>query len=169
MVQEAEDEEVYFGEIFLICRFNGLWLRLVDLNGWITSHWKPLIKEYLFIHPCPKGFFIVEFDLAADRDVILDSCPWLWGKSGFFMMVWTPCFNPLTVVLSSSPVWVRVLNIPMHFGGETSLRYIGSTLGKFHFASKETIIHSIISYARICVEMDFSKGFPTKIILGCKN
>jgi hypothetical protein len=169
MGQEAEDEEVYFRENALICRFNGLWPRLVDLNGWISAHWKPLIKEDLFIHPCSKGFFIAEFDLAADRDLILASCPWFWGNSGLCMMVWTPCFNPLTVVLSSAPVWVRLPNLPLHFWGETSLRDIGSALGKFHFASKETRIHSTTSYARICVEMDFSKGFPAEIILGCKN
>jgi hypothetical protein len=75
MGQEAEDEEVYFRENSLICRFIGLWPWLMDLNGWISSHWNPLIKEYFFIHPCLKGFFIAEFDLAADRDLILDSCP----------------------------------------------------------------------------------------------
>ena len=77
------------------------------------------------------------------------------------MMSWIPFFNPLIVVLYSAPVWVILSNIPLHFLGETSLRDIGLALGKFHFASKETIIHSITSYARICVEMDFSKGFPT--------
>jgi hypothetical protein len=77
------------------------------------------------------------------------------------MIPWTPCFNPLTVFLSSALVWVRIPNLPLHFWGETSFRDIGSTLGKFHYASKETIIHSIISYAKICVEMDFSKGFST--------
>lgn len=169
MGQEAEDEEDYFRENALICRFNGLWPRLVDLNGWISAHWKPLIKEDLFIHPCSKGFFIAEFDLAADQDLILASCPWFWGNSGLCMMVWTPCFNPLNTVLSSAPVWVRLPNLPLHFWGETSLRDIGSALGKYYFASKETRIHNTTSYARICVEMDFSKGFPTEIILGCKN
>jgi hypothetical protein len=77
------------------------------------------------------------------------------------MMAWTPCFNPLTVVLSYAPVWVILLNLPLHFWGETSLRDIGSTLGKFHFSSKETRIHSITSYVIICVEMDFRKGFTT--------
>jgi hypothetical protein len=75
------------------------------------------------------------------------------------MMVWTPCFNPMTVFLSSAPVWVRLLNLPLHFWGETSLRDIGSALGNFHFSSKETRIHNITSNARICVEIDFSKGF----------
>jgi hypothetical protein len=38
MGQEAEDEEDYFRENPLISRFNGLWSRLVDLNGWISAH-----------------------------------------------------------------------------------------------------------------------------------
>jgi hypothetical protein len=80
MGQEAEDEEVYFQENDLICWFNGSWPWLVDLNGCISSHWNPLIKEDFFIHPCSNGFFNTEFDIAADQDLILDSCPWFCGK-----------------------------------------------------------------------------------------
>jgi hypothetical protein len=73
-------------------------------------------------------------------------------------MPWTPCFNPLTIVLSHAPVWVRNPNLPLNVLGESSLKSIGSTLGKYHFASKEIEIHNIISYAKICVEIEFSKG-----------
>jgi hypothetical protein len=38
-----------------------------------------------FIHPCAKGFFIVEFDIEEDHDLILSSGLWFWGNSGLFM------------------------------------------------------------------------------------
>jgi hypothetical protein len=100
----------FFQENGLICHFNGLWLQLVDLNGWISSYWKPLIKEYLFIHPCAKGSFIAKFDLAEDKDLILDSGPWFWGKTGLCLIHLTPCFNPLIVILTSTPIWVCLPN-----------------------------------------------------------
>jgi hypothetical protein len=34
-----------------------------------------VIKEDAFIYPYAKGFFIIEFDVAKDGDLILNSCP----------------------------------------------------------------------------------------------
>jgi hypothetical protein len=81
-----------------------------DLAAVGGSQWLDIIplettyKEYLFIHPYPKGFFIIEFDLLEYRDLILYACPWFWGNSGLCMIPWTPCFNPQTIVLSFSLV-----------------------------------------------------------------
>jgi hypothetical protein len=47
---------------------------LICTNGFSDS-WKPELKEEAFIYPCAKGFFIVEFDLAEDRDLILNLDP----------------------------------------------------------------------------------------------
>jgi hypothetical protein len=85
------------------------------------------------------------------------------------MKPWTPSFNPASDILSSAPVWVRLPNLPLHFWGLPSLEAIGSALGKFHFACRETSRHNISTFSRICVEMDFSKGFPAKVILTGKN
>jgi hypothetical protein len=74
----------------LCVHFNGLWPHLVDLHKWILDSWKPEIKEEDFIYPYAKGFFIVEFDLAEDMDLILNSGPWFWGNSRLCMKPWTP-------------------------------------------------------------------------------
>jgi hypothetical protein len=85
------------------------------------------------------------------------------------MNPWTPSFNLATKILSSTPVWMRHPNIPMHFWGLSSLEAIGSALGKFHFASRETTRNNTSTFSRICVEMDFSKGFTNEVILTIKN
>jgi hypothetical protein len=59
----------------LICHFNGLWPHLVDLHDWILRSWLPVLKGDVFIHPCAQGFFIFEFDLQEDRDLIFSSAP----------------------------------------------------------------------------------------------
>jgi hypothetical protein len=59
--------------------------------------------------------------------------------------------------------------MPFHFLGLPSLKSIGSALGKFHFASRENTRHNTSTFTHICVEMDRSKGFPTKFILTSKN
>jgi hypothetical protein len=85
------------------------------------------------------------------------------------MKPWTPSFDPMTDTLTSAPVWVRLPNLPLHFWGLPSLQAIGKALGRFYYRSPETKNHNISTYARICVEMDFNKGFSTEIILTSEN
>jgi len=126
------------------------------------------MQEQAFIHPCAKGFFIVEFDIEEDRDLILNLGPWFWGNSILCMKPWTP-FNLATDILSSTLVWARLPNLPLHFLGFPSFESIGLTLGMFHFACHETKRHITSTFARICLKIDFSKWFPTKVIFTSKN
>jgi hypothetical protein len=43
------------------------------------------MQQQAFIHPCAKVFFIVEFDIEEDHDLILSSGLLFWGNSGLFM------------------------------------------------------------------------------------
>ena len=126
------------------------------------------MQQQDFIHPCAKVFFIVEFDIEEDHDLILSLGLLFWGNLGLFMKRQSP-FNPASDTLSSTPLWVRLPNLPLHFCGLPTLELIGSTLEKFHFESHETTRYNTSTFARICVEMDFSKGFPTKVILTGKS
>jgi hypothetical protein len=169
MGQYVEEEEEYYRSVSLVCHFNGLWPKLVNLNRWISATWIPVMQQESFIHPCAKYFFIVEFNLREDRDLIFNSGSWFWGNSGLFMKPWSPSFNLATDILSSALVWVRLPNLPLHFWGLPSLKAIGSALGKFHFANRETTRNNTSTFSRICVEMDFGKGFPVEVILTSKK
>jgi len=108
-----------------------------------------MIKKDAFIHSYAKGFFIVKFDIAEDKDLIIHLGLWFWGNSCLCMKPWTP-FNPLTYILSLSLVWVRHPNLPLHFWGLLSLRAIGSALGKPHFASPKTKRHNMSTCSDTC-------------------
>ena len=84
------------------------------------------------------------------------------------MQPWSPTFDASTTVFSLAPGWVKLPNIPLHFWGLTSLQSIGNALEKFHSRSQKTET-TFTTYARIFVEMDFSKGFPAEIILDGKG
>lgn len=53
-----------------------------------------MIKKKVFIRPHAKGFFIVEFDIAEDKDLILDAGPWFWGNSWFVHEAMVSLFQP---------------------------------------------------------------------------
>jgi hypothetical protein len=97
--------------------------------------------------------------------LILKIGSWFWGKFGLCIKLMTPSFDPMTDSFSSTPVWVRLPKLRLHLWGFPSLRAIINSLGKFHYKSEETKNYSTTTYARICVEMDFNKGFPTEIIM----
>jgi hypothetical protein len=161
--KDAISKLAHLSSTTLICRFNGLWPQLVDIHDWISRSWAPDLKGDVFIHPCARGFFIAEFDLKEDRDLIFSYGPWFWGSSGLCLKPWTPSFDPSKDSLSSAPVWVQLPNFPLHLWGLSSLRSIGNALGRFHYRCPETEKYNICTYVRICVEMDFSKGFLAKI------
>jgi hypothetical protein len=128
------------------------------------------MQKEAFIHPCAKGFFIIEFEIEEDRDLIFNSRSVVLRKLRFVHETLESFFQLVFEILSSTPTWVRLPNLPFHFWGLPSLEAInGSTLGKFHFASRETTRHNTSTFSRICVEMEFSKGFPNEVILIGKN
>jgi hypothetical protein len=164
MSQEALTHARHYDNHALVCRFNGFWPNLLDLLSWISSDWYPLLDGEVITCPCAKGFFVVVFESTSDRDKVFNSGSWFWGRAGLSMQLWTPAFDPSTDCISSAPVWVRLLYFPLHFWGDASLQSIGNGLGKFLCRSPDSK-PARSTFARICVEMDFTKGFPAEIIL----
>jgi len=131
--------------------------------------WKPVISDEINIYPCARGFFIVDFENPESRQYILDSSPWFWENSGLFMKQLNPSFDPSTTVITSAPIWVRFPNLPLHLWNFFSLKAIGNAIGKLYYRCQKIEEYARTTYARICVEMDFSTGFPTKIKLTSKG
>jgi hypothetical protein len=168
MPKEALTHACHYSRHALVCRFNGYWPNLSDLLSWISSEWYPLLEGEVITCPCAKGFFVVVFESTSDRDKVFNSGPWFWGRAGLSMQLWTPAFDPSMDCISSAPVWVRLPYLPLHFWGDESLKSIGNGLDKFLCRSLDSK-PARSTFARICVEMDFSKGFPAEIILQGKD
>lgn len=145
----------------LICRFNCFWPKPMDLFHWIFTQWSLQCEIYL----CSKGFFIVKFQTPEERDIIIREGPWFWGSTGLFITPWFPDFDPNTMTVSRLPVWARLHNLPLHFWNEQVLESIGNSLGRYIKTDMERLENRIFTFARICVEVDLSKGLPENIML----
>ena len=86
--------------------------------------------------------------------------PWFWGRAGCFITPWTANFDATLALVTITPVWVRLLNLPMHFCGIVALNKIGNALGKLVAIDWDRIRKGLVNYACICVEVDLSAGFP---------
>ena len=67
------------------------------------------------------------------------------------------------------PVWVRLHNLSLHFWHNNVLIAIGNVLGKFLKTDEDRISRGILTFAKICVEVDLSEGLPENINLNFNN
>jgi len=145
----------------LICHFNSFWPKPLDLFHWIFTTWTMECD----IHLCSKGFFIVRFTSKEITDTIISIGPWFSGTAGLFMTPWFKDFDPNKMTVTKMPVWVRLHNLPLHFWSERVLEGIGNSIGKYIKTDLERIDERLFTFARICVEVDLSKGLPDNIRL----
>ena len=87
------------------------------------------------------------------------------GTVGLFLTPWFPDFDPATVVITRTPVWIRLPNLPVHLWHVAVYKAIGNTLGSFITRDYGQEIKGLYTYARICVELDLSQGILDQIIL----
>jgi len=145
----------------VICRFNGFWPKSHDLHDWIYQNWTTNCQLLL----CSKGFFVVQFESMEDYQKVTMQGPWFWGRAGLFITPWFPEFDANTMVVTKMPVWVRLPNLPLPYWHHLVLEDIGNLLGRFIKIDKERQDKGLFTYARICVEIDLSKGLPDRIHL----
>jgi len=145
----------------VICRFNGFWPKSHDLHAWIYQNWTSNCQILL----CSKGFFIVQFDSLDEYQKVLLQGPWFWGRAGLFITPWFPEFDANNMVVTKMPVWVRLPNLPLPYWHHLVLEDIGNLLGRFIKTDKDRQDKGLFTYARVCVEIDLSKGLPDRLHL----
>ena len=156
-----DEQTQKYAEHGIICKFNGLWPRTADLSKWIHSNWTNNCQVML----CSKGFFITVFAFDEDYQKALKEGPWFWGSAGLFLTPWFPDFDPSTTIITKLPIWVRLPNLPANLWHFAVFQGIGNSLGHFLDTDTSRGEKGLYTFARICAEIDMSKGLPDKINL----
>jgi hypothetical protein len=144
----------------LICHFNRLWPSTSALREWVNKTWSSGHEMFF-----SNGFFIFNFSIEADCQRGMEQGPWLWGSFGLSMQRWFLDFNPLTMNSMTTPVWVRLPNLPLHFYTPSFLPTLGNVLGRFINIDIDWITKGFVTFTRICVEIDLIQGIPDMIII----
>ncbi|GLJ22107.1 hypothetical protein SUGI_0414740 [Cryptomeria japonica] len=77
----------------------------------------------------PKGFFVVLFEDGEDINRILNQENWFANNHAIYLQPWSPNFDPIPLAVYSTPVWIRLYNLPIEYWSEDLLEKIGRTLG----------------------------------------
>ncbi|CAI0443808.1 unnamed protein product [Linum tenue] len=82
---------------------------------------------------------------------------------------WTSDFNPYEHEISSTLVWARLLEIPIHYFHPVAVMRIGQRIGKPIRVDQATSTGARSDYARVCVQVDLTKPLLSKFSLHGKK
>ncbi|GLJ44530.1 hypothetical protein SUGI_0935010 [Cryptomeria japonica] len=136
--RDLEDDETVVDLREEIDEDNHLWnnhaviARIIGLN-WSRKNIKIIVLvswgDRVVIKFIPRGFFVVLFENHIDRDQILNQEKWYANKHVVYLQPWEPNFNPIPLLVYSSPIWINLYNLPIEYWGKSYLENIGRMLG----------------------------------------
>lgn len=100
---------------------------------------------------------------------MLESRLWHVGNKPLILRKWEQGMQVLKLTLSSIPVWVKFLHLPLEFWSTKCLSHIASGLGKPVYADKMTEDQQRLGYARVLVEIDTKSVCPKEVTIRRKD
>ena len=156
----AEDVE-YYSRHSLYCKFLGLRVSLQFLENWARRVWDP--EGEMEITFLANNFFMVTFNCMADHNRVFKGGPYFYNQVGLFVKPWHAGFNPSEELPNQVPVWVRLPRFPIECCREDVFHMLASMLGKPVGSSTQTLGKRVMTFARICVELDLSRPLPDEV------
>lgn len=146
---------------------NGLWRQciIVKVLGWkvpvsvlnkrLRELWKPAGE--MLVMDLPRQFFMIRFGVEEAYMTALTRGPWKIFGSYLLTQAWTPEFDPLQDEIATTPVWIRLSNLPVNFYHRSILMGIAKGLGRPVKVDLTTLKFERARFARICVEVNLKK------------
>ncbi|KAG7548419.1 hypothetical protein ISN44_As12g036090 [Arabidopsis suecica] len=113
----------------------------------------------------PRHFFMVRFELEEEYLAALTNGPWRAFGSHLVVQAWTPEFEPLRDEIVTTPVWVRLSNLPVNFYHRSILMGIARGLGKPIRVDSTTLNLERTRFTRVCVEVNLTKPFKGTVMV----
>lgn len=154
---------------------NGLWKRCMIvkvlgrnisisvLTRRLRELWKP--KGAMYVMDLPRQFFMIRFEADEEYLSALTGGPWRAFGSYLMVQAWSPEFDPLRDEIVTTPVWVRLSNIPVNFYHKAILLGIAKGLGKPIKVDLTTLNFERARFARICVEVNLKKPLKGTMLI----
>ncbi|CAA7025016.1 unnamed protein product [Microthlaspi erraticum] len=147
----------------MIVKVLGRHISMPILSRKLREMWKP--KGDMHVIDLPRQFFIVRFELEEEYLEALTGGPWKAFGSYLMVQAWSPDFDPLRHEITTTPVWVRLTNIPVTFYHRAILMGIAKGLGKPVKVDLTTLNFERARFARVCVEVNLAKPLKGTILI----
>ena len=111
------------------------------------------------------GYFLVKFDIAADREKVILGGPWLIDGHYVAVKPWDVDFRPCEKSFGSTLVWIRVSGLPIWCYQEQAMLRIASAIGIPVKVDLATKLAERGKYARACVQINLELPVIKHIIV----
>lgn len=154
---------------------NGLWRRcmivkvlgrsvsVAVLNRKLRELWKPVGE--MLVMDLPRQFFMIRFGSEEEYMAALTGGPWKVFGSYLLTQAWVPDFDPLRDEIDTTPVWVRISNLPVNFYHRSILMGIAKGLGSPVKVDLTTLKFERARFARVCVEVNLKKPLKGTVMV----
>ncbi|KAK2412313.1 zinc ion binding / nucleic acid binding protein [Trifolium repens] len=109
------------------------------------------------------GFFMIKFDLEADRDKVISGGPWMIYDNYVAIRPWTTDFISSQVKINKTLVWIRFPSLGLEYYDESLLLALASAVGTPVKVDLHTLDVSRGKFARVCIEIDLDKPVVGKV------
>ncbi|CAI0500736.1 unnamed protein product [Linum tenue] len=116
-----------------------------------------------------KGYFLIRFTSGLDYERAITGGPWMIGPSYLTVHMWDKHFDPYEHEISSTVVWARLLDLPIHYFHHEAVMKIGRRMGKPIRIDAATRTKARSDYARVCVQVDFTKPLLSQFTINGKK
>ncbi|EOA22262.1 hypothetical protein CARUB_v10002859mg [Capsella rubella] len=150
---EEEVLEVMNGlwKLCMIVKVLGRTVPITVLSRKLRELWKP--RGAMYVTDLPRQFFTIRFEVEDEYLAALTGGPWRAFR--IYLMD----------DIVTTPVWVRLTNIPVNFYHETILLSIAEGLGRPLKVDIPTLNIDRARFARICVEVDLSMPLKGTMVI----
>jgi hypothetical protein len=102
----------------------------------VTCMWKQCGNLEVF--SLENGMFMFRFQDEVTCDEVLDSKLWHIANKPLILRKWRPCMQVLKLTLSTVPIWIKLVHLPLEFWNPMCLSHMASGVGKPLYADKIT-------------------------------
>ncbi|XP_074320079.1 uncharacterized protein LOC141656886 [Silene latifolia] len=158
--EEDVKEELDFWKNSVYCFILGANPPVEVVDGFIRRIWAHLPIDKVFF--LPNVVFLVRFTSSQAKDRVLQQGHFLFDNKPLIVWPWSADVELVKADVKEVPVWVRFMNLPLKFWGKC-LPKLAVLLGKFVQCDAATKDKTRLGFARVMIEVPFSKPLPTSV------
>ncbi|PIA60807.1 hypothetical protein AQUCO_00300377v1 [Aquilegia coerulea] len=128
----------------------------------LVSKWKTLGAYEMALD---GDLYYFKFSAIEDRERVLDEGSLQLAGKLFIIRPWTREVENSRGMIKSVPIWVKMSRVPKDLWNPKGFSFLASTIGKPLFTDKTTENGNMLSFARVCIEIEPKKDLPSTIPL----
>ncbi|XP_057431386.1 uncharacterized protein LOC130724214 [Lotus japonicus] len=151
-----------WSEALVVCLL-GKKLGYRTMRARFASVWR-LARDFELLD-IDNGFYMVKFDLAADKTKVMEGGPWMIFDHYLAMSTWSKEFISPEAKVTHTLAWIRFPGLSQVFYDESFLLSVASVIGKAIRVDTNTLRAERGKFARVCVELDLRRPVIGKICI----